>query len=534
MGPIERFRHWLLRDEIEELERFTETMARAYRRGPYVMTPESLARQIGELDSRLIDLIVRQQGYDIIYGTSYAGTLFSESDRKLVVDQARYAQHFDPQAGRAINAWTDFGFGQKVEIEPQDPVLAETFDEFWTARRNSTLLRQSRLDTLSNTLCTDGEIFLIFYIAKIDGAVTVRRLATEEINEVVNVPDDEDTELYYARAADAGTVWYKNWAASPEELERAEVPRGTILAHEMNEQTDVVMMRISYEDINGRGWPVIFRALPWYTAYKESLEDWAAVASAVAMFPHTIKHKGGSRATTDLKTQLQSSLATSGYGPDTNPPATPGATWIENEAATRRSNSLNTGAGDWQQGTMLLLGQATAGDGLPLAYRGRPDTAQNRSVAEVTTIPWDCQMTRYAAVWEDAFRDIAEVVGRAYEMYAPYAKQIKTYAVNVSVSRPATLTTRTDDLVLALEAIDRAAVNMTIPTDIGMQAVEAVTRLILERYGVKVEVEDEPSAVPSDEPPETTEAVAFAVENYRRGEINGDQLAAFLLCERLG
>lgn len=534
MGIRERLGRALLgRDEMDKLQGAMELMSEAYRRGPYTLTPESLARQLGEMDSQLVDLLLRQRGYDLIAGRGYLGQLeFSEADRLNVVDQARWAYHFDVQAGRAVNAWTDFGLGKEVVVRPQDEALAEVWDEFWTAKRNRNLLKESRLDDNSTMVVHDGELFFIFYAARAGGQTTIRRLQTNNISRIVYEADeggneDSDVPLFYVQSTIGGEIWYPDWSASDAQLNAVELPTGVQRADQMREQTDVRAQRVSYEDIEGRGWPIIRRAIAWYQGYKESLWDWAAVASAVAMYPRKIKHKGGSRATDAIQTSIQSSLATTGYGYDRNPPAVAGSTWIENQAlAAEYDNPMRTGAMEWQQGTGLLAGQMSAGDGLPLVYRGRPDTNQNRSVAEVSTIPFDLQMSRYSTMWHDTYREWVEIVGTFAQRYGAPVRRFETFEADVSASRPATLATRTDDLVRSFSAIDAAAVNMTVDAQDARAALSSLMRLLLERFGLSVVADDD--AASTTEPGTVEDVTMQAYQNYRDGTIGVDALAEYL------
>ena len=519
----QRAGRFLLGAEMGLLEESVEMLTRAYRRGPYVQSPEALISALGEIDSQLIDLIMRQRGYDTLLGRGMFDLTFTEADRLNVVDQTRWAFHTDSQAGRAVNGWTDFGFGQRPIIKPDDQKLAEDFDEFWTAKRNAVVLNQAKLHNLSNSVVTDGEIFFLYWQAA-DGTSTIRRLDTKSILRIEYEKGDPDVPLYYVENRNIthgednrqySEVWYPDWRATEKQLAQVTLPGQAIHAQELREYTRVVMQRVSYQDKGGRGWPTIYRALAWYDAYKEGLEDRAAVMRHAAMFPSKTKHKAGSRYTDDLKTQLGSTFDTDGYGLDRNPPAAAGSTWIENEAITRSRMAMNTGALDGQKDTWLLLSQASAGDGFPTIFR-RPDMAQNRSVAEVSIIPWQEQMDRYAGIWENAFREMVEIVGswRVIARTASYTD----FSATVSVSRPALMDV--GSVSTAIGAIDGAARNGTLEMDVAWQANEALTKLILEHYGLSLQEKTEPKA---DEMPP---AVDEMIVKLSAGSITAQEFAS--------
>lgn len=524
MGIRQKIGRAFLGGEIEQLEEAFHAMALAYRRGQYVITPETLARQLGEFDSYLLDIILRQRNSQVIAGQhGLFGLQLTEQDRLNEIQQTRHAYHYDAQAGRAVNAWTDFGFGQRAVILPDNPDLQPLWSEFWTARRNVSTLRQRKLADLSNSLVTDGEVLFVFYAVRLDGTSTIRRFKTEEVTTIVALADDTETPLFYVRPTDVGEIWYPDWAATETQLRSVEIPDGVQRADQINEQTDVRVMRLSYSDINGRGWPAVYRAIPWYDAYKEMLQDRAAVASIIARTPRKIKHKGGSLATAGIKTQLQSSMVDSGYGHDTNPPPVAGSPWIESDAAELSEMDLRTGATDGQKDSMLLIGQATAGDGLPLAYRGRPDSAQNRSVSEVTTRPWEYQMDRYSGVWADGFRDMVEIVARFYETYG--GKNFNgEYSADISLNRP--ILTDPAELSDTMQQVESATLNGVLGFGDGQKAYDALVKVALERYGIEIEQ--------SQQSPDVSTAVQIAMENWRDGKIDAGQLREFLVAMREG
>lgn len=522
---LQRIGRFLMRDELDKMQESVEMLGRAYRLGPYVQTPEMLIEQLSEVDSWLVDLIVRQRGYETIIGVGFE-LKFTEQDRLNIVDQCRHAFHYDSQAGRAVNGWTDFGFGQRPIVTPGDKALAKVFDEFWTAKRNAPVLNQAKLHQRSNEVVHDGEVFFVYWFGA-DGTATIRRRGTKTIARVEYEKDDPDVPLFYVerrnvRLADSTRqyteIWYPDWRATAAQLKAVEIPDNALLASELRENTRVVCQRVSYQDIKGRGWPTIYRALTWYKEYESALNARAAVMQHVSLFPSKTKHKGGSRYSDTLKDQLQSSLATTGYEPDRNPPAAPGSTWIENDAIARSRMAMTTGAADGQKDTFLLLAQMSAGDGLPTVFRGRSDMAQNRSTSEVSIIPWQEQMDRYAGVWENAFREMVEIVGTGYNI----AKRgnFTDFSTTVSVSRPALV--EVDQVAQAIDSISSAAQKGMLDTGKAEQAIEALTKLILERYGLSLQ---EPAETSGDEMPA---AVDDAIEKLAIGEITAQEFAGFV------
>lgn len=511
----------LLGDEKRRLQEGVELLLEAQR---FTLSPESLIQRLGEVDSRLIDLIIQQQGYTLL-GVN-GRLVFTETDRLRAVDESRYMAHYDVQTGGAVEMWTNFGFGQRVQIAPRDPEAVQPWSDFWNARANAPVLGQRKLQRLSDDLITDGEYFLVFYASTLDGAVTLRRLRTEQIAQIVTEKDDPDIPLAYVQnRAEGGQVYYPDWQASEEQQARVDLPPGAQWIGDLRQATRVVVLHAALNEINGRGWPQLRRALEWARAYKDFLGDRATVARAVAMFVDKLKVKGGSRAVDDAVARLQSTLATSSVSGERNPPPAPGSTWIENEAATRSRLPLATGAGDAQTDGMTLLGQFAAGSGIPLHWLGRPDAMQNRATARESSRPWYEQIESYQLFWSDVFSDMVEIVLRMKEEYGKAKYQ--TYDADVTLESP--LDTEIAEVVDLLAALGAAVEKSLLPGDVAERVALRLIELALTQFGVRdaaalVTPEEQPDAPEDNTPP----AVTTAIENYRAGRVSAVALAEYL------
>jgi hypothetical protein len=503
------------------------------------MSPETLVRGLQEVDSRLIDLIMRQRGYEIIGGVpGLQGLSLTEQDRIRAVEEARYMDFYDVQTNRAKSMWTDFGFGQRIDIEPVNDDAKPVWEEFWTAPRNSPLLKQRRLHDLSDVVVRDGEEFFLLWFSTLDGEMTLRRLLTHEINEIVHAPDDEDIPLFYVRNVlgrnigdNIKQIYYPDWQAFfsyPDRLDAIEIPSGVVRADddEMREHTGVVALPAMLGKMNGRGWPQLKRALEWSRAYRDFLGDRAAVARAVAMYVDKIKATGGSRAVNEIIASQRSSLVSGTDYLDTNPPPAPGSVWVENQALERSRVPLTTGAGDARMDGMTLLGQFAAGSGAPLHWLGRPDAMQNRATAREALLPWIQQMERYQVFWTDVFSDMVEIVLRVKGQYGGEDFDGE-YAANVTMEAP--LDIDTDDFVRAIGAVVEAATNMAADASVAQRATEELITMMLSDFGVR----DAQSVLYPEEEQEAKAAAASVVEfaraNYRDGTVDADPVIEFLL-----
>ncbi|MFA5322345.1 MAG: hypothetical protein WC373_06685, partial [Smithella sp.] len=324
-----------------------------------------------------------------------------------------------------IDLWTDYGFGSMVDITPIDPDAIPVWDEFWKAKRNSKILGDRNLFVLSSTVLQDGEFYFAFFISKADGETTVRVIPTEQITEIIKDPDDPYKIIYYKReytnnSSIPSTIYYKDWQAEDADFTKINLPQDAIIADELNGNsisgTDVVMMQVAHRERKGRGWPLMTAGASWSRAYRDFLQDRAAVSKAVATYVDKLKVKGTNRTVDAIRSKLESSLTQSGYGSETNPSPTAGSAWLENDAIDRQRLPLSTGAGDAEKdGTPLLAQAALAGRIFP-HYLGRGE-AFRLATATAMEVPMLKAFNRYKLFWSSVWRDMVDIVLSAKEKY---------------------------------------------------------------------------------------------------------------------
>lgn len=451
----------------------------AYRQAPWWFTPLHFFR---ELDPQMIALLQRMQQSDVLMGSWDNTSEPSEQDRLQAVNWSRWWFRFDPLVFDVITQWTNYGFGQTVTIKADDEELQTFIDEFMESDRNRRVLGPRSIAKLSNILLTDGELFLVFWIKKIDGETTLRYFRTDEITEIVTMPDDKDTPLYYHRVTRVNgqqvDKYYPDWLASPDDLKKAKLPDDAIKAEEEREGFEVKVIHIATNTTEQRGWPLFSASQAWAKAYKEFLTDRAAVAKAIASEVDEVEVEGGSRVVEQFKQQLQSSLAISNTGFETNPPSTAGGTNVHNKAVTRRRLPQTTGAGDAQADSFMFLGQIAAGVLMPPFMLGRTDMMQNKSVAETSMGPTLRAFVRYQEVWRSTFQDICKIITDARIAYAKATFTDTDVLVNLNSARDVSFV----DMVDALDILwQRGIVEQKVLTTLALQLPEfALTQDVIE------------------------------------------------------
>ena len=433
-----RFAELVLGDEIRRIRQSFTAMQEAYALGPFLLPPEQLAAQLKEVDPWTLQDLVLQIQYDIVGGLGAAG--YTDAERIRAVDESMRMFRYDVITEFGYGLWTNFGFGNSVKVIPNDDKAKGVWTEFWSADRNAAVLGDDDIHELSDTVLSQGELFLIVYCSDQDGEATVRLLGdaenpgTKQITEFVHDPEDKSVNLYYKREwTDSNgkqqTLYYADWQAWLTDelgdgeaglLDKAKLPDGARRAENEKSGTAVVMLHIAHNRKGSmRGWPLMTAGAPWSRSHKKFREDRATVAAAVAMFVHKIKAKGGQRAVNAVRASIASSLQTGGLSSvafDSNPPPVAGSTWVENEAANLERLPMGTGAGDAKEDGDALLRMAGLGVGIYPQWLGVGDT-NALATAKSMEQPMARQFGRYQTFWAAQWRKLVKIVLGMAEKY---------------------------------------------------------------------------------------------------------------------
>src|SRR4030042_887993 len=223
-------------DEVRRLRSAFTTMREAYELGPFQLPPEQLVAQLKEPYPWALQDLVLQMQYDIVGGVG--AVAYTDAERCRAIDESLRMFRYDVVTEFGIKLWTNFGFGETVRVEPDDEKAAEVWEEFWMADRNAAILGDDNIQSLSESLLSQGEIFLIVYASTQDGECILRVLGNssnpgaKQIVQLITQEGDENTPLYYKREwiddkGVAQTLYYADWQAfSDGEHGKAKLPDG--------------------------------------------------------------------------------------------------------------------------------------------------------------------------------------------------------------------------------------------------------------------------------------------------------------------
>lgn len=394
-----------------ELER---VILRSYQIG--LQQPDQVARWLGEASgtsNTMMTLISNLNGINV-------GT---DVERQRAVEEARRLFLRDVTAQFMIWLWTNYGFGEAISLTCEDEKAQVVWDDFMAADSNQPILGEGLQTNLSEQLLTDGELFLVFFISKVDGDATMRLLQTDEITEIRTHPEDDITPIWYKRefskgdsiSAQAQTVYYPAFdALVNKELDVIKFPSGTKKANDqlLPKWTEVCVYHIAHNRKNFqslRGWPLTTVASPWVHEHTRFRENRATVSEAVAMFVREVKAtEGGTRAVEYIRGQLASQKGTDEayYNPDREPV---GDSFVTNDAMKVREMSMGTGASDAKYDGEGLLQMVGLGGGIYPHWLGSGD-AYRLATATSMEGPMYRLFSRYQTFWSAAVRKVLRII----------------------------------------------------------------------------------------------------------------------------
>lgn len=495
-----RLENWVLPrlfpDHVKEVDRMVGIFEDAYQRGGLLMPPQVIIQKLRE-NGQLIDLIMRLRGAANanVFGGAY-GVRFTDQDRIRAIQEARYLNDTDVNIEGAINMWTDFGLGKRVSVRSavDDTAVDTILKDFFNDPKNLPIIGQDNVQELSKDALNEGELLAIFWFSPLDGKATIRTIPTDQIGVVWEDATNKKVPILFSHNTDKGTFYYRDWRASDRAVETAvmDLPKGAILTWEgagdtieINGRQEGATKAIALWKVrnrtNGRGKPQFYNGAPWADELNTLIGARSAVAQQAAAYAEKVIVKGGSRAVNDLKSGLQSSLATGNEWIERNPAPAPASTWIENENATREWMNRDTGASSARFDVRAVAGQVSVNTRIPLHWMGFPDALNNRATGREVLLPWIAQIGRYQLWFSSFFEEMGQIVLSLREQYGGMTFADKSIAVSLDAP-----TLIESEFILALMGqITTATEKTVIPYEAGTAAMKELVILALTAVGVR-------------------------------------------------
>lgn len=341
------------------------------------------------------DLALEDAGWISLSGQT--GDVITEQERITNLKLSRLYAVKDPLGKQSIRLWTDytFGAGMTWSVDEKEAKTQKVLESFWDARANQVVLSARGQRKSSDKLLIDGEVFFAIFLGS-QGSATIRWIDPLEITEIITDPDDKENVKFYKRGwsdaqGKAHASIYRSWTNIKNEAAKDQYGVSA------QKTDDALIYQLSYNTTTQRGNPLLLPALTWMKYYTKFLSSRIAVMLALAKFAWRTKVAGGQVAVDAIKAKTE--------GKEVNA----GSQLLENMGSDTTPIKTDTGAGGaYQDGRMIKL-QIAAAVGIPEQYYGDISIG-NLATAKTVELPMMKMFTSYQKVWEDAYKDINEII----------------------------------------------------------------------------------------------------------------------------
>lgn len=374
----------------------------------YNDTAAFMTERLAELEFALED-----RGWERLSGEA-AGEFTREALRKIcALSRLMYLKN--PLVNRAVSLSAHYVFSQGVVIQSEDEVTNVKIQAFIDDPHNKAELTSHSARMLKDAdLTVLGNIFFVLFTQPTTGAVKVRSIPVDEVQEIMCNPEDSKEVWYYKRAWSQKTVqddgtqlaseskvaYYPDWQYSADGVAK----RDTIGGFPVMWDSPVYHVKTGGMSDMKFGVPETYSVLDWATAYKNFLEDWATMSRALSKFAWNMTATNGNRGVQAAKTKLQSLLGRPPGTIDTNPPPVAGSTFIGAGGNNLEPMKIGGANISGEDGRRLLL-MVAAGTGFPETFFGDASVG-NLATAKTLDRPTELKMVSRRAVWSGVFKDL--------------------------------------------------------------------------------------------------------------------------------
>lgn len=358
---------------------------------------EALGQRIPELN---------EPGWTQVGGSGADGLL--GIDRREVNNQVRYYFNTDPVMHHLIQLENSYIFSRGVSVKAKDPDIDTWMQRFWRHPHNrASLTTAAAQHELNTELQIEGELFFIFYTSTLTGQVTVSTLPSTQVTRVVGARGNPKLQLYY----EANFINPEGRSESYRVLDYrlADLSRKLSRPSFAADNTEVAIMQVTRETIQGRGISPKRTSLRWIKALVGFMEDRAVITLAGSTFAFKQKIKGNRQALELAIARMGAYANKLKYDKGEQERRQGGNTIIENEATNLEQMKFDTMAGNAYQDKRMFAQMAGIGAGVFEHYLGDPSTG-NLATATAMELPMLKQFEFGQQFWGDVLGEIFNFV----------------------------------------------------------------------------------------------------------------------------
>ncbi len=226
----------------------------------------------------------------------------------------------NPLIRRSVEVKRLYVWALGCQIKAEDPDVDKVVQDFLSDERNKPVIGTvSALGLLEQELQTTGNLFIVMFVNRSNGAVRVRTIDVDEIVDIRSNPEDSKEPWFYRRQFVDGNnesreVWLPDWRYNPVSKKRS--------IDNIPVNWDMPVYHIKTGGLINMRWgiPETYSALDWALAYKTFLEDWSTIMRAYARLAMQISGMKGSKQKAAAKSKLGTTVTSSSALDETNPP----------------------------------------------------------------------------------------------------------------------------------------------------------------------------------------------------------------------
>ena len=373
-----------------------------------------------QLAERLAALELALDSVDWRLLTAQSEHEFSRDGLRQVTELARIMYLKNPLIRRGVSVKRLYVWGGGVSVMATTPEIQEVLDAFHDDERNRAELTSHQAHGAKEIeLQTDANLFFVFFTNLASGAVRVRSIPFNQIEDVICNPDDAKEPWFYRRVwserrvnlADGAENVVTQAAYYPDWLYTPQARPARIGSVPVQWDSPVYHVKVGGFSDWKFGLSEIYDAIDWARAYKEFLEDWASIVRAYRRFAFQLTTTGGKSGIAAAKSKLSTTLGSGGVGGESNPAPVVGSTFISGEGTNITPVRTSGATVSAEDGRRLLL-MVAASFGLPETFFGDASVG-TLATAKSLDRPTELAMQDRRTFWGDVFQRVYEFVLRA-------------------------------------------------------------------------------------------------------------------------
>lgn len=345
--------------------------------------------------------------------------IFAESERELSRDGlttltkiSRILFLKNPIIRRAVTVQALYVWGQGATIKADSSNVDYALRMFMNDKKNkaafSSLLAQMGLEM---ELQIAGNLFFVFFVHEETGRVIVRTVPFDEIATIISDPEDKDSPWFYLRRYTVTTInpesgypqtesreeYYPDWNHHPEDqpAQFGNIP--------VRWDFPVFHVAVNKQPNTMFGVSELYSTQSWSIAYKQFLENWAAIVAAYSKFAFNVTTKGGIPGVSKIKGKV----AEMGAGTDSGVGS--GNLWIASEGAEIKPIKT-TGATTTAEDARYLRLMVASGTGVMDHYLSCDPQQGALATAKSLERPMELQFNARREIWKDIYSQILNFV----------------------------------------------------------------------------------------------------------------------------